>query len=151
MGVSADTVRAFVTNRWLTPPLSVPFVDDLAKIPAAKGRAAGVKLASTVASEGEARFVRNAVSMARQINTERDPVVALDVAGRVLVVVTRSGRTEVPVPVDYIVWTEPVRVFAERKTLKGSEREILVTGLASTRAREGLQATGWTVQEHSKR
>jgi hypothetical protein len=151
MGVGADTVRAFVTNRWLTPPLSMPLVEDLAQISAAKGRAAVVKLASTVASEGEARFMRNAVSMARQVNTERDPVVAIDVAGRVLVVGTRSGRMEVPVPVDYVVWTEPVKAFAERKNLKGSQREVLVTGLPSARAREGLQATGWTVQEHSKR
>src|SRR5713101_5119374 len=56
MGVGADTVRAFVTNRWFTPTLSVPFVEHLAQIPAAKGRAAVVALASTVASEGEARF-----------------------------------------------------------------------------------------------
>ncbi len=151
MGVGADTVRAFVTNRWLTPPLSVSLVEDLAQIPAAKGRAAVVKLASTVASEGEARFMRNAVSMARQVSSERDSVVSLDVAGRVLVVGTRSGRLEVPVPVDYVVWTEPVRAFAERKDLKGTKREILVTGVASAKAREGLQAAGWTVQEHSKR
>jgi hypothetical protein len=126
-------------------------VEDLAQIPAAKGRAAVVALASTVASEGEARFIRNAVSMARQIGTERDPIVSLDLAGRVLVVGTRSGRTEVPAPVDYVVWTAPVKAFAERKNFKSAQRAILVTGLASAPAREGLQASGWTVQEHSKR
>ena len=73
MGVGADTVRAFVTNRWLTPTLSVPFVEHLAQMPAAKGRAAVVALASTVASEGEARFMVNAVSMARQISTRARP------------------------------------------------------------------------------
>ena len=151
MGVGADTVRAFVTNRWFTPTLSVPFVEHLAQIPAAKGRTAVVALASTVASESEARFMLNAVSMARQIGTERDPVVALNLAGRIMVVRTRSGRVEVPAPVDYVVWTEPVKAFAERKDFKGAERNILVTGIASARAREGLQATGWTVREHSKR
>lgn len=151
MGIGADTVRAFVTNRWFTPTLSVPFVEYLAQMPAAKGRAAVVALASTVASEGEARFMGNAVSMARQVSAERDPVVALDLAGRILVVRTRGGRTEVPAPVDYVVWTEPVKAFAERKDLKGAQRNILVTGLASARAREGLQATGWAVREHSKR
>jgi len=150
MGVGADTVRAFVTNRWLTPPLSVPFVEHLGQIPA-KGRIAMVALASTVASEGEARFVLNAVSMARQISTERDPVVALDLVGRILVVRTHAGRTLVPAPVDYVVWTEPVKAFAQRKMAKGSGRDILVTGIASARAREGLQATGWAVEEHSKR
>ena len=151
MGVDADTVRNFVTNRWLTPTLSVPFVEHLAQMPAAKGRAAVVGLASTVASEGEARFMVNAVSMARQISTERDPVVALDLAGRILMVRTRGGRMEVPAPVDYVVWTEPVRAFAERKDLKGVKRNILVTGIASALAREGLRVTGWAVQEHSKR
>ena len=131
--------------------ISVPFVEHLAQIPAAKGRAAVVALASTVASEGEARFMANAVSMARQISTERDSVVALDLAGRIMVVRMRSGRVEVPAPVDYVVWTEPVKAFAERKDFKGPERNILVTGIASARAREGLQATGWTVREHSKR
>lgn len=150
MGVGADTIRAFVTNRWFTPTLSVPFVDHLAQLPRTMGRAAVVALASTVASEGEARFMLNAVSMARQISTERDPVVALDLGGRILVVRTRGGRMEVPAPVDYVVWTEPVRAFAERHS-KGARREILVTGIASARASEGLQATGWAVQERSKR
>jgi len=150
MGVGADVVRAFVTNRWFTPTLSVPFVERLAQMPA-KGRVAVVALAGTVASEGEARFVLNAISMARQVGTERDPVVAVDLVGRIMVVRTRGGRIEVPAPVDYVVWTEPVKAFAERKNLKVGQRNILVTGLASARAREGLQATGWSVQEHSNR
>jgi hypothetical protein len=151
MGVNKDTVRAFVTNRWFTPALSVPFVENLSQIPAGKGRAAVVALASTVASENEARFMLNAASMAREVGAGRDPVVAIDLAGRVLVVHTLGARIEVPAPVDYVVWTEQVRTFAERKNLKGARREILVTGLASERTREGLQAAGWAVQEHSKR
>jgi hypothetical protein len=151
MGVGSDTVRAFVTNRWMTPTLSVPFVEHLAQLPAAKGRAAVVALASSVASEGEARFMLNAVAMARQISTERDPVVALNLVGRIVAVRTRDGRVEVPAPVDYVVWTDQVRAFAERKNLKGAQGDILVTGIASARAREGLQATRWAVQEHSRR
>ena len=151
MGVGADTVRAFVTNRWFTPTLSFAFVDHLAQLPAAKGRAAVVALAGSVASESEARFLLNAVAMARQIGTERDPVVAIDLARRIMVVHTRGGRVEVPAPVDYVVWTEPVRAFAERKDSQGAKRNLLVTGVASARAREGLLAAGWAIQEHSKR
>lgn len=151
MGVHANTVRAFVTNRWFTPTLSVPFVEHLVQLPSVKGRAAVVALASGVASEAEARFVLNAISMARQIGTERDPIVALEMSGRILVVRTRGGRMEVPAPVDYVVWTAPVKAFAARKNSTGVQRKILVTGLASARAREGLQATGWSIAEHSKR
>jgi hypothetical protein len=68
-----------------------------------------------------------------------------------MVVRTRGGRMEVPAPADYVVWTEPVRAFAERKDLKGTRRNILVTGLESPRARDGLQTTGWAVQELTQR
>jgi hypothetical protein len=93
----------------------------------------------------------NAVAMARESGTERDPVVALDLVGRIMMVRTRDGRMHVPAPVDYVAWTEPVKGFAQRKNLKAVKRTVLVTGISSARAREGLQATGWTVQEHSKR
>ena len=93
----------------------------------------------------------NAAGMARQAGTAKNPVVALELAGRILVVRTRDGRAVVPAPVDYVVWSEPVKAFAQRKNVQRGERRILVTGIASTRAREGLQATGWTLQERSNR
>ena len=52
MGVDADSIRAFVTNRWFTPTLSVPFVEHLEQMPAAKGRAAVVALASACRERG---------------------------------------------------------------------------------------------------
>jgi hypothetical protein len=151
MGVGADAIRAFVTNRWFTPTLSVPFVDTLAQLADAKGRAALVTAAGGVASEGEARFMLNAIAMARQQGTAGDPVVAFDLAGRIVVARTRSGRLVVPAPVDLVVWTEQVRKFAGRSDLRGRPREILVTGTATPRAREGLTASKWTVRENSKR
>ena len=150
MGVGPDTVRAFVTNRWLTPTLSVPLVENLEQMSSAKGRVAVAALASTVANEAEARFMVNAVSMARQAGTERDPVIAIDLSKRILVVRTRGGRVTVPAPVDYVVWTDRVKAFAEQNA-KGPPRRIVVTGVASARAREGLKATGWALEEHSKR
>jgi len=150
IGVGTDAIRGFVTNRWFTPTFSVPFVDNLAQLSTAKGRAAVVALAGSVSSETEARYLLNAIDMARK-SAGGDPVVALDLVGRILVARTRSGRLLVPAPVDYVVWTEAVRRFAERKDLHGKGREIFVTGSASERAREGLAATAWTVHEHSPR
>ena len=93
----------------------------------------------------------NAVSMARQLNTESDPVVALELDGQIVIVRTRSGRIEVPAPVDYVVWTEQVRAFADREDMRATRHNVLITGLASAQAREGLKATGWAMQEHSSR
>jgi len=149
MGVDAGTVRAFVTNRWLTPTLSVPLVENLGQLPAARGRVAVIALASTVESEREARYMLNSIRMERRAGTEGDSVVGLELAGRILTVRTRGGRVVVPAPVDYVVWTEQVRTFAEKRNAKGGNRDILVSGVASPRSREGLRATGWAVQEHS--
>lgn len=151
IGVDANVVQAFVTNRWFTPTLSVPFVQRLSQLTMAKGRAGVVALASTAASEGEARFVLNTVGMARQVNAGGDPVVALDVVGRIVTIRTRSGRAVVPAPVDYVVWTEPVRGFIERRLFTARRREVLVTGIASPLTRDGLRAAGWGLREHSSR
>ncbi len=150
MGVGADAIRAFVTNRWFPPTLSVPFVDALAELAEAKGRPAVVALAGSVGSEVEARYLLNAVTMARKAAAE-DRVVALDLAGRIVVAHMKSGRLVVPAPVDYVVWTEAVKRFAERKDLRGKAREILVTGSASELTHAGLAATGWKLHEHSAR
>ena len=152
LGVDPETIRAFVTNRWLTPTLSVPIVEALEGLPDAKGRPAVVALAGGVASEGEARFIATALGMARRSGNDRDPVIALDLDGRILVTRTRDGRVAVPAPVDYVVWTQPVRAFAERTERAGrqaGERHVLVTGIASARARDGLGSAGWRVTERS--
>ena len=150
MGVRAEAITAFVTNRWLTPTLSVPLVERLAALPSGAGRSAVIELTSTVASEGEARFMLNAITMASRMNTTADPVVAVDLAGRIMAIRTRGGRVNVPAPVDYIVWTESVRAFAAKESRRAG-RTIVATGIASPVAREGLTAAGWTVQEHSAR
>ncbi len=131
--------------------MSVPFVDNLAQLLHAHGRAALIALASTAASEGEARYMVNVADMARKVGlAEREPV-TFDLTGRIVVVRTRGGRVVVPAPVDYIVWTEPVKKFAQRAPTPGVRREILVSGSASPSARAGLTATGWTLKDHSER
>ncbi len=151
MGVDANVVQAFVTNRWFTPTLAVPFVERLGQLTAAKDRASVVALASTAASEGEARFMLNTVGMARQVNAGGDPVTALEVVGRIVTIRTRSGRVVVPAPVDYVVWTAAVRDFIERRLFVARNREVLVTGIASPLTKEGLRAAGWGLREHSSR
>ena len=151
MGADANTIRAFVTNRWFPPTLSVPFVDNLAQLLHVKGRAALVALASTAASEGEARYMVNVADMARKLGLAEGEPVAIDLTRRIVQVQTRGGRMVVPAPVDYIVWTEPVKQFAQRASTPRLRREILVSGSASQSAREGLTATGWALKEHSER
>lgn len=85
MGVAPDGIRAFVTNRWLTPTIAAPFGDNHAQLPAGKGRAGLVALAGGVASESEARYLLNVAAMLRRLGTTTDPIVAIDLTRRIVV------------------------------------------------------------------
>jgi hypothetical protein len=72
MGIGSDAIRAFVTNRWFSPTLSVPYVEQLAQMPAARGRAAVGTLASTAQARAKhgscsTRFAWGAKSAANEI------------------------------------------------------------------------------------
>ena len=120
-------------------------------VPGAKSRAAVVALASTVASEGEARFMVNTAAMAHTIATDRDPIASLDVAGRVVTVRTHHGRMVVPAPSTMSCGLTQSEASRRRSRPKGTKREVLITGLASDQAREALTAAGWKVSEHNSR
>ena len=56
-------------------------------------------------------------------------------------------RLVVPAPVDYVAWTQRVARFADRPDLAAADRQILVTGRVSPRARQELERRRWTVRE----
>ncbi|MCX6866381.1 MAG: hypothetical protein NTV46_09240 [Verrucomicrobia bacterium] len=57
--------------------------------------------------------------------------------------VKASGEMHVPVPVDYVTWTEQVAGFAQRDDLGTAPKVLLHTGQLSAAAAAGLKAAGW--------
>mgnify|MGYP003515764791 CR=1 FL=1 len=58
-----------------------------------------------------------------------------------------KGGLFLPVPVDYLSWTEGVKTFAERKDLGAGARLVWLSGRASPKAAQGLKAHGWSLRE----
>lgn len=143
LGVPPEHRRALAENR--TFPLSVQtaLVRDLERLSGVRGRADVVALAATVTSEVQARFVANAVRLLAQ---QRAPLAELSAEGTV-VGWTRDGQVIVPGPVDWLAWTEKVARFARRDDLIAPTRTIMLTGRASPRTRQELEALGWTLRE----
>ena len=87
-----------------------------------------------------------ATGLLAQHQKAASPITKVRVAGT-LIGQTAAGGLVVPAPVDYVVWTQRVARFVERPDLAAPDRQILVTGRVSPRARQELERRRWTVRE----
>jgi hypothetical protein len=147
MGVAQPTGDALLNNTTYTPTLALAFVEALKALDVKDGSTDFTQLAAQAATETEARFYIDQLRMAG-VYKKSERIERLDVAGKIGVM--RAGdRLFVPVPVDYLSWTEGVRAAVESPKFEARERVVWLTGEASRRAHEGLRETRWTVREHA--
>ena len=79
---------------------------------------------------------------------KRERIEQLDAAGKIGVM--RAGeKLFVPLPVDYLSWTEGVKTAVEGRRFEARERIVWLTGAMSPTAREGLREARWTVREYA--
>lgn len=147
LDVSQSTSDALLNNRTYTPTLALAFVEALKALGVKNGANDFTQLASGAVTEVEARFYVNQLRMAgaykKQARIEK-----LEVAGKVGTM--RSGaKLFVPMPVDYLSWTEGVKTAVEGPNFGEGERVAWFTGEASKRAREGLKEARWSIREHA--
>jgi hypothetical protein len=148
MGIAGLPVRTFFRNRYFTPTLQTALVVALESLGNVAGRGEVIVFAGRAASEAEARYVNNSVTMLSMYSRSGSPIAAVRAADNVLTAQTRDGKLIVPAPLDYIAWVQPAEDFAERADLKGSERWVLLSGKASPRATKELTARGWRVNQN---
>jgi hypothetical protein len=99
------------------------FVTGLEQLQGVKGRDAVAKLAASAASEDQAHFIAEGMQMLVRYHTTVEPLDALTAQGTVTAR-TRRGAVMVPVPVDYVAWTQRVAEFAHRSDLKAPQRDV---------------------------
>jgi hypothetical protein len=68
---------------------------------------------------------------------------------------TGTGALVLCVPLDYLVWTEPMAKFmtAANKVIDDAgaqDKQLWVTGALSAEARKAMASRGWKVQERSE-
>jgi hypothetical protein len=104
------------------------------------------RVATTVQSFDQARFVVEAMEMLAHYNEKIAPIKSLEknvpFAGR-----TGSGSMVVAGPVDFLTWNERINRFASRPDLKARERLLWIRGEATPLARQELAGLGWTLKE----
>jgi hypothetical protein len=147
LGVPDHVIKTFMQNPVFPLSVQTEFVTNLQHFSGVPGVVDAVKLASTVNSEVQARFLTDSVGMLVRYSKSQAPIVRLLVR-RAIIGKDRNGAIVVQAPVDYVSWTELVSTFAHRPDLSRSSRTIWITGQLSRMSKENFRTLGWTVNEN---
>jgi hypothetical protein len=147
LDVSQSTSNALLNNRIYSPTMALAFVEALKALGVKDGANAFTQLAASAMSETEVRFYIDQLRMANAYK-KQERIEKLEVAGKVGTM--RAGsKLFVPMPVDYLSWTEGVKKAVEGKDFGAGESVVWLTGAASPRARDGLREARWTVRDYA--
>jgi hypothetical protein len=147
MGLEGRPVRDFFRNRYFTPTLQTALVVALESLGNVEGRGDVIFFATNAVSEVQARFVIGSVLLLAQADRTGMPLAKVIALGNVLGAATRDARLVVAAPLDLVSWTPIVDEFARRADLAGPQRDLLVSGIVTPRARQELAALGWSVSD----
>lgn len=145
--VDGGTRTQLLDNRWYTPTMALSFVEALKGLGVRDGDTAFTALAASSQNEAEARFFIAQLRLAQHYVKEGGVIVAMEVLGKIGAFRTRGGGLFIPVPLDYLSWTEDVKAFVEGNGLQG-QREVWFTGRPSPRAAAQLRERGTRFREY---
>jgi hypothetical protein len=146
-GASAEEIRVFLRNPAFTPTTQTLFVDQLESLPVKRGRDSLVRLAGEMENYDQARFLIAATGLLTAYHERVAPLSSVESRGRLAVGLTSAGLLILAVPVDCLAWSDRLVEFGRRSDLRAFRREILITGGATHRTRQELQARGWRLRE----
>lgn len=149
MGVSQTEIDRFLRHGYYSMSMQAVLTASLNALDGVAGRADVMPLVLSAGSEGQARFLVQAMDMLRNYHLSITPLTALYIQGTAIGV-DAVGRTVVVAPVDYVSWTPTLDRFASNVGQSFElERSLHVSGAISERARDELTSIGWTVEENS--
>jgi hypothetical protein len=146
IGVSGRTTRDFLRNRWFTPSLQTALVIALANMGNIAGMESVIQTASQVRGESHVRFLVESVRMLARFNEKEGPLVKFRMSNMVPVGVKEDGTLVAAAAIDCAYWDKAAAEFAQRKELKGKRRVLLISGIASDRAKQEFDKAGWILR-----
>ena len=145
-GASPAQVGALMRNKQYSVSLLTDLALGVRRLQGVNGLASVVGFAAIARTQDETRFVTAAVNMLARFHESSEPLALVTAPGPILGRAV-SGRLVVPVPLDYVAWTERAARFAERDDLKTPNRLIWLSGQMDRRAHKEATARAWTVYE----
>jgi hypothetical protein len=145
MSVADRAVRDFFRNEWFTPTLQTRLVVALEEM-RVPGRREVIAAAAAIPSEEGALFLVGALERLARLHEKEAPLDRLVVDDGMVSAFDRRGEVLLVIPDDFLSWTEEIAdVFA---VYRGPALRLWVGGRVSSRARQELTSSGWTVYEN---
>lgn len=133
-------VRQFLRRGGFNDSLRTTLADELDALKPARGCNDLVEIGAGTRSELEARYLVNALRLIRSQGAQRGE---LFVVGAALAWRDDDGRLLLPLPLDWLSWTEDMGEFFTATQFRVEDKTVLVGGDVSTAAQRALAARGW--------
>jgi len=156
MGVNPEVTDAFINNSIFSPREQTLLVHALGEMNGVADRSAVVRLALPTQNSTIAFFRQRQAQMYAGYNKSVAPLASFISLGQFAVSRTASGALVVNLPMDYLVWTEPMAQSLTAgnqlaSTLPGiTEKQIWFTGTLSPRARKEITSRGWQIHDNAE-
>jgi hypothetical protein len=158
-GVSAELARRFVNQPRFTPRHYIIIAESLARLgPApARGRDLFVEAALGAEDEADANFYSAVAQILRGYHETVSPITEIRMSRRLAVAWAKNGNAVVPLPVDYLIWTDTVDkrsaelAAAYRESGAAGQIQLWLTGTASRPAMKQLVERRFGVIEDARR
>jgi hypothetical protein len=145
-GASEAQVQALVQN----PQYSLSVLTGLAmgvqRLQGVQGLDALVNFAAAAKTQDECRFAAGAANMLARYHEAVAPMAQVSAPGPIIGR-TAGGALVLPLPVDYIPWTERVATATKRPDFQATEKVLFLSGRVSPLAQKELAARGWKIYE----
>jgi hypothetical protein len=155
MGVQSEIADLYVNNTIYTPREQTVLVSSLDQMTGVANRGAFVNSAALSDSKTLAYFRERTAEMYLGYHKKVAPIESFQSIGGLSA--ARIGDAIIfNVPLDHLVWTEPMGRFltaANRKVNElsgGARKQLWVGGTVSARARQEVQKLGWEIQEQAE-
>jgi len=156
MGVHPEIADAFINNSIFSPREQTLLVHALGEMNGVADRGALVRLALPSQNPTVALFRQRQAQMYAGYNKSVTPLANFISLGQFAAGQTGNGALVVNLPVDYLVWTQPMaqlltganQMMSELPGVK--EKQIWLGGTLSPRARKEIESRGWQVHDRAE-
>ena len=153
MGVNPEIADAFINNSIFSPREQTLFVHALGEMNGVADRGALVRLSLSSVNPTIALFRQRQAQMYAGYNKSVTPLERFISLGQFSVSRTVKGALVFNLPLDYLVWTEPMAQLLTAgnqlvNELPGvKEKQVWIAGTLSPRARKEMESRGWQIHD----
>jgi hypothetical protein len=158
-GLSPELTRRFVNQTRFTPRHYIIIAESLARLgpPPARGRETFLETALGAEDETEADYYSAVAQMLRGYHETVSPIAEIRMSKRIALARAQNGNTIVPLPIDFLFWTETVDHRSQdlagvhRDSGAAGQTQLWLTGTASRAAMKQLVDRRLAVIEDARR